>query len=629
MITRCLGTQTDVEVDIFSELLSEGDTFVLCTDGLSGSIVEEDLYSIVNQFVPQESVYHLVERANENGGPDNITAIVVRVLEVGADLPFARYPVPAGSHEADMDTAVMSRVPTSSLGVSSQAEDGVRWSPALEATAGPLSALSSNASPSPATAPLPQPTRRRLLYPAFALIVLIFVIFFGGGAYYVAHSSSQLSNARSLINQANVELRQNPVDALQHLSQAQNALLSTQGPLLVGDQATQYNTLQGSLRQAMQKATVVYNQKELITQLPCNGTQSALIDTKLHPMSLSTLQDGNNKLYSYVLASDHNLYQLDGHNTLTSSHTFANNAHVLHLAASGPHLFALTSPAGQAVYNISLLSLDQPPALKEDQASVDSDLIKQGWVPTFLTSYDTGAYLVLTATKFPRQAIILGYDVANWHNPAQRIQISVPTDIVSVAAFPNRQLFLLTTDGHVKTLQYDPTVNNLLPYEVSLQNPVSPPLANDGRQFAVNTPIATPVPQSSRGGISALSDMNLLTTGLVGGNPHLYLVDNPNHRIMDLEFIPAVNMPQTTPAPTPTSTTTTPTASPTASPTPSTGAGAVSQASLKLIQQFASTSILSSVKSATVSSDGKQLYLLTQTGSTLATISSIDKNPSC
>src|SRR5439155_1318254 len=100
-------------------------------------------------------------------------------------------------------------------------------------------------------------------------------------------------------------------------------------------------------------------------------------------------------------------------------------------------------------------------------------------------------------------------------------------------------------------------------------------------------------------------------------------------RIMDLEFIPAVNMPQTTPAPTPTSTTTTPTASPTASPTPSTGAGAVSQASLKLIQQFASTSILSSVKSATVSSDGKQLYLLTQTGSTLATISSIDKNPSC
>src|SRR6266704_3134253 len=42
---------------------------------------------IVDQFVPQESVYHLVERANENGGPDNITAIVVHVQEVGREQP--------------------------------------------------------------------------------------------------------------------------------------------------------------------------------------------------------------------------------------------------------------------------------------------------------------------------------------------------------------------------------------------------------------------------------------------------------------------------------------------------------------------------------------------------------------
>ena len=48
-----------------------------------GSIHKEDLRSIVEQYVPQESVYHLVERANENGGPDNITAIVVRVQEIG------------------------------------------------------------------------------------------------------------------------------------------------------------------------------------------------------------------------------------------------------------------------------------------------------------------------------------------------------------------------------------------------------------------------------------------------------------------------------------------------------------------------------------------------------------------
>ena len=82
VITRCLGTQVDVEVDVFTEELEDGDCLILCTDGLSGSVYEDDLRCIVEQYVPQESVYHLVERANENGGPDNITAIVVRVQEV-------------------------------------------------------------------------------------------------------------------------------------------------------------------------------------------------------------------------------------------------------------------------------------------------------------------------------------------------------------------------------------------------------------------------------------------------------------------------------------------------------------------------------------------------------------------
>ena len=49
--------------------------------------------------MPQESVYHLVERANENGGPDNITAIVMRVQEVGEEPPGVRYPVVVGGRE--------------------------------------------------------------------------------------------------------------------------------------------------------------------------------------------------------------------------------------------------------------------------------------------------------------------------------------------------------------------------------------------------------------------------------------------------------------------------------------------------------------------------------------------------
>src|SRR5262249_34712984 len=143
------------------------------------------------------------------------------------------------------------------------------------------------------------------------------------------------------------------------------------------------------------------------------------------------------------------------------------------------------------------LALDQqPPALKDDQVSVDSNLINQGWVPTFLTAYGSDVYLVLTASKFAGRAMLLSYDANNWHNAPQTVEISISPELVSVAAFPNKQLFLLTSDGHVKTLQYDANGNKPQPSEIALQSPVSPPLANDGTDLPANTPVAVPVPPS-------------------------------------------------------------------------------------------------------------------------------------
>ena len=79
MITRCLGTDEAVEVDTFSEPVQEGDLLLLCTDGLTALISDDEIQRIVAQSAPQQSVSHLIERANEEGGPDNITAIVVQV----------------------------------------------------------------------------------------------------------------------------------------------------------------------------------------------------------------------------------------------------------------------------------------------------------------------------------------------------------------------------------------------------------------------------------------------------------------------------------------------------------------------------------------------------------------------
>lgn len=77
-IYRCLGEET-VEVDTFSEKVQPGDLLLLCTDGLSELVPEEEVVTIVQQHEPQQSVQHLIERANELGGKDNITAVVARV----------------------------------------------------------------------------------------------------------------------------------------------------------------------------------------------------------------------------------------------------------------------------------------------------------------------------------------------------------------------------------------------------------------------------------------------------------------------------------------------------------------------------------------------------------------------
>jgi serine/threonine protein phosphatase PrpC len=79
VITRCLGAHETVDVYVASEPAQDGDILVLCTDGLHLLVNEEELRSIVLHYEPQESAQKLIERANELGSPDNVTALVVRV----------------------------------------------------------------------------------------------------------------------------------------------------------------------------------------------------------------------------------------------------------------------------------------------------------------------------------------------------------------------------------------------------------------------------------------------------------------------------------------------------------------------------------------------------------------------
>ncbi len=184
VITRCLGTQAEVDVDVFHEELNEGDSLVLCTDGLSGLVSDEELLRIVDQFVPQESVYHLVERANENGGPDNITAIVARVQEVDEEPPGVRCPVGVGGREKSEDTVILGMFSDAPLGTSvNNVEERISSAP-LRLSSGPLtSSPDSITAPQPALVK-PQSGRGRLFYPTLALIALLVITLAGGGVSF-------------------------------------------------------------------------------------------------------------------------------------------------------------------------------------------------------------------------------------------------------------------------------------------------------------------------------------------------------------------------------------------------------------------------------------------------------------
>jgi len=80
IITRSLGPHAEVKVDLEGPFpIETGDTFLLCSDGLSGPVSNDELGTIMGSLGPEEAVRALVDLANLRGGPDNITVIIVRV----------------------------------------------------------------------------------------------------------------------------------------------------------------------------------------------------------------------------------------------------------------------------------------------------------------------------------------------------------------------------------------------------------------------------------------------------------------------------------------------------------------------------------------------------------------------
>ncbi len=178
IITRALGPEPTVEVDTWNYPVKAGDVLLLCSDGLTSMLSEDQVAAVLNQAdTIQHAAQRLIDEANEAGGRDNITVVLFRLEEVGAEQP----------------TMVASAATQETL-ISARADGGQ----ATERHA-PVPVAPPPASPEEPKAPrlartqraVPPQTpvatkQRRFVKPLAALIAVVVVLFLIGGGGYLA-----------------------------------------------------------------------------------------------------------------------------------------------------------------------------------------------------------------------------------------------------------------------------------------------------------------------------------------------------------------------------------------------------------------------------------------------------------
>lgn len=91
VLTRALGTDESVEVDEDSITLQDGDRLLLCSDGLTGMVTEDQIQAILeNSDQPQQAADRLVKAANRAGGIDNISVVVLEAIAEGDEATGTR-----------------------------------------------------------------------------------------------------------------------------------------------------------------------------------------------------------------------------------------------------------------------------------------------------------------------------------------------------------------------------------------------------------------------------------------------------------------------------------------------------------------------------------------------------------
>ena len=82
VITNALGATPEVKLDVLHFDVKPGDRIVMCSDGVSMLMSDEQLRDIVQDFTPEEATARLIDESNKRGSPDNVTAVVLEIKAV-------------------------------------------------------------------------------------------------------------------------------------------------------------------------------------------------------------------------------------------------------------------------------------------------------------------------------------------------------------------------------------------------------------------------------------------------------------------------------------------------------------------------------------------------------------------
>ena len=80
LITRAVGTERRVSCDVFTLRVAPGDAILLCSDGLSNLLTDQELlFEVVHAVHKEQCCQHLIEISKDRGAPDNITAVLMLI----------------------------------------------------------------------------------------------------------------------------------------------------------------------------------------------------------------------------------------------------------------------------------------------------------------------------------------------------------------------------------------------------------------------------------------------------------------------------------------------------------------------------------------------------------------------